>query len=57
MAVRFTTAEEAVLHPSYMGRRTSRIRIEDVSPEAEVAWVMEVPLQGRDDKVTVLQIT
>lgn len=44
--------EEAVLLPSYMGRRTSRIRIEDVPPETEVTSGMAALLRGRDDKVS-----
>lgn len=67
VAVRFNTAEnarrnwdktlkteEGVLFPSYKGRRTSRIRIEEVPLDAEVAWA--TLLQDRDDKVTILQI-
>lgn len=69
VAVRFSTAEEArrnsdktlkteeaVLLPSYMGRITSRIRIEEVTPETKVTRVMAALLQGHDDKVTILKI-
>lgn len=42
-----------MLLPLYMGRRTSRIRIEDVPPEAEVVWVMAVLLRSCDDKVSL----
>lgn len=40
-----------------MGRHTSRIKIEDIPTEAEVAWMVVALLRGRDDNVTVLQIT
>lgn len=38
--------DEAVLLPSYMGHRTSSIRVEEVPPEADIAWMMAALLQG-----------
>lgn len=54
---RMLKTEEVLLLPTYLGRRTSRIRIEEVPPEVEVGWAMAALCHGRDDKLNILQIS
>lgn len=49
------TEEEALL-PTYMGRRTSRIRTEEVPPEVGVGWVTAALCHDWSDKLNILQI-
>lgn len=46
--------EEVVLLSIYLGR-ISRIRIEEVPPDVEVAWVMAALCHGGIDMLTILQ--
>lgn len=55
-SVKTLRTSEMVLLPSYMGCKTSHIRIEEVSVEVEVAWVLATLLQGRNNKTSLLQI-
>lgn len=52
----FKTNEIALL-PSYLGRRTSRIRIVEVPSEIDITWILAALCKGRDEKLHILQIT
>uniref|UniRef100_A0A0L8G4Z0 CCHC-type domain-containing protein n=1 Tax=Octopus bimaculoides TaxID=37653 RepID=A0A0L8G4Z0_OCTBM len=49
--------EELVLLPTYLGRRASRVWVEGIPPEIDVAWIAAAVLAETNGKIVVLQAT
>lgn len=49
--------DELMLLSTYIGRHASRVRVEDIAPEIDVAWLAATKLLGMEEKVLILRDT
>lgn len=46
-----------VLLPVYLGKCVSKVRVDDIPPEVDVAWLVDAILLGVEEAITVLYET